>query len=187
MIYYIIDKKIIGYESELDTNLYSYAQLTEAQTTFYELNPRATLNEVLNMQLNEPTAEEIFFTAKENKKSEWSSKLENGYLSTATNSEMSLTTSVVDGSDILNNAVLLAIDVPAKINAGMPQSTEYTIRDKSGAKIQGANLGMTYLYLMEITKIGAKIKEINGLLFDATSEEDLNNIDLNFTWESIIA
>jgi len=53
MNYYIINKKIIGYENELDTNLYNYPKLTDEQKAFYELH-KCSLQEVLNLALNEP-------------------------------------------------------------------------------------------------------------------------------------
>jgi hypothetical protein len=114
-------------------------------------------------------------------------KLESGYTSPATSTLMSLTTSVIDGQSVFDKAVMLAIDVPAKINAGLATSTPYAMRAKDGSLIANSTLGMAYAYLMEITKIGAKVQEINGLLFDATTQADLDNIDINFTWESVIA
>ena len=60
-MYYIIDNKIIAYDTELDTTLYSYPKLTDEQANFYELH-RCTLQEVLNLQLNEvyvPTLDEV--------------------------------------------------------------------------------------------------------------------------------
>ena len=53
MNYYIIDKKIIAYENELDYTLYSYPKLTDEQKAFYELH-KCSLQEVLNLALNEP-------------------------------------------------------------------------------------------------------------------------------------
>ena len=61
MNYYIINNRIIAYENELDTNLYSYPKLTKEQSDFYELH-RCSLQEVLNLKLNEvyvPTLDEL--------------------------------------------------------------------------------------------------------------------------------
>ena len=61
MNYYIINNRIIAYENELDTNLYSYQKLTKEQSDFYELH-RCSLQEVLNLKLNEvyvPTLDEL--------------------------------------------------------------------------------------------------------------------------------
>jgi hypothetical protein len=49
MTYYIIDRKIKGFEVELDTNLYSYPTLTQEQTNFYLAHPNASYSEVINM------------------------------------------------------------------------------------------------------------------------------------------
>lgn len=52
MFYYIIDNKIIGYETQLDPVLYQgYPMLTNPQSDFYEANPTATLDEVLVLTL----------------------------------------------------------------------------------------------------------------------------------------
>ena len=61
MNYYIIQNRIIPYDTELDTNLYSYPKLTDEQSDFYELH-RCSLQEVLNLKLNEvyvPTLDEV--------------------------------------------------------------------------------------------------------------------------------
>ena len=61
MNYYIINNRIIAYDTELDTNLYSYPKLTKEQSDFYELH-RCSLQEVLNLKLNEvyvPTLDEL--------------------------------------------------------------------------------------------------------------------------------
>ena len=61
MNYYIIKNRIIPYDTELDTTLYSYPKLTQEQSDFYELH-RCTLQEVLNLKLNEvyvPTLDEV--------------------------------------------------------------------------------------------------------------------------------
>ena len=61
MNYYIINNRIIPYDTELDTTLYSYPKLTDEQANFYELH-RCTLQEVLNLKLNEvyvPTLDEL--------------------------------------------------------------------------------------------------------------------------------
>ena len=61
MNYYIINNRIIAYENELDSTLYSYPKLTDEQANFYELH-RCTLQEVLNLKLNEvyvPTLDEL--------------------------------------------------------------------------------------------------------------------------------
>lgn len=52
MKYYIIGNKIIGYENALDSTLYDYQALTDAQTLFYEANPGASWNEVVQMKVN---------------------------------------------------------------------------------------------------------------------------------------
>lgn len=62
MNYYIIEKKIYGYEEPFDEALYNYPKLNEAQSAFYEANLGAGLNEVLAMTLNpiqEPTINEL--------------------------------------------------------------------------------------------------------------------------------
>ena len=61
MNYYIINKKIIAYDNELNPELYSYPKLTDEQSDFYELH-RCSLYEVLNLKLNEvyvPTLDEV--------------------------------------------------------------------------------------------------------------------------------
>ena len=61
MNYYIIDKKIIGFENELDNELYNYPKLTKEQADFYELH-KCSIQEVLNLALNpiyEPTLQEL--------------------------------------------------------------------------------------------------------------------------------
>ena len=61
MNYYIINNRIIPYDTELDTTLYSYPKLTDEQSDFYELH-RCSLQEVLNLKLNEiytPTLDEV--------------------------------------------------------------------------------------------------------------------------------
>jgi len=61
MNYYIINKKIIPYDTELNPEFYSYPKLTDEQKAFYELH-KCSLQEVLNLQLNEvyvPTLEEL--------------------------------------------------------------------------------------------------------------------------------
>ena len=61
MNYYIINNRIISYDTELDTTLYSYPKLTDEQSDFYELH-RCSLQEVLNLKLNEvyvPTLDEV--------------------------------------------------------------------------------------------------------------------------------
>ena len=61
MNYYIIKNRIIPYDTELDTTLYSYPKLTDEQSDFYELH-RCSLQEVLNLKLNEiytPTLDEV--------------------------------------------------------------------------------------------------------------------------------
>jgi len=60
-MYYIIDKKIISYDTELNPEFYSYPKLTDEQSNFYELH-RCSLQEVLNLKLNEvyvPTLDEL--------------------------------------------------------------------------------------------------------------------------------
>ena len=60
-MYYIINNRIISYDTELDTTLYSYPKLTQEQSDFYELH-RCSLQEVLNLKLNEvyvPTLDEV--------------------------------------------------------------------------------------------------------------------------------
>ena len=121
------------------------------------------------------------------KQAEWQEKLNEGYLSPATGVMMSLTTSVLDGESIFDKALLLAVDVPGRINAGVPLSSEYTIRAKDGSKVPNATLGMAAGYLNEISKIKAKVEQIKGELFDAQTIEDLNAIDLEFSWDSILS
>ena len=61
MNYYIINNRIIPYDTELDTTLYSYPKLSDEQSDFYELH-RCSLQEVLNLKLNEvyvPTLDEV--------------------------------------------------------------------------------------------------------------------------------
>ena len=61
MNYYIINNRIIPYDTELDTTLYSYPKLNQEQSDFYELH-RCSLQEVLNLKLNEvyvPTLDEL--------------------------------------------------------------------------------------------------------------------------------
>ena len=61
MNYYIIDKKIIGFENELDNELYNYQKLTQEQADFYELH-KCSIQEVLNLALNpiyEPSLQEL--------------------------------------------------------------------------------------------------------------------------------
>ncbi len=61
MNYYITNNRIIPYDTELDTTLYSYPKLTDEQSDFYELH-RCSLQEVLNLKLNEvyvPTLDEL--------------------------------------------------------------------------------------------------------------------------------
>ena len=61
MNYYIINNKILAYESEFDTTLYNYQKLNSEQSAFYELH-KCSLNEVLNLTLNVPyvaTIEEV--------------------------------------------------------------------------------------------------------------------------------
>lgn len=128
-----------------------------------------------------------FLTALFQKKATWNNKLKAGYLSPATGVQMSLTTSVIDGQNIFDKAVLLAIDIPAKLQAGMPNTTPYSMRGKDGSLIPNSTLGMAYNYLLEITKIGAKVQIINGLIFDAKTEAELDAIDLDFEWNSILA
>ena len=70
MNYYIIDNRIIGFENELDNELYNYQKLTDEQADFYELH-KCSLQEVLNLAFNpiyEPTLQEL----KEQKISEYS-------------------------------------------------------------------------------------------------------------------
>ena len=48
MFYYIIDGRILGYETQLDPTLYqNIPMLNIPQSEFYEANPGATLDEVL--------------------------------------------------------------------------------------------------------------------------------------------
>lgn len=61
MEYYIIENKIIGFDAELDEQLYSYTKLDQEQKAFYETN-RCSVYEVLEMKLNTvyvPTLEEL--------------------------------------------------------------------------------------------------------------------------------
>lgn len=61
MNYYIINNRIIPYDTELDTTLYSYPKLTDEQKAFYELH-KCTLQEVLKLELNPiyiPTLDEL--------------------------------------------------------------------------------------------------------------------------------
>ena len=61
MNYYIIDKKIIGFENELVNELYNYQKLTQEQADFYELH-KCSIQEVLNLALNpiyEPSLQEL--------------------------------------------------------------------------------------------------------------------------------
>ena len=61
MNYYIIDNRIIGFENELDNELYNYQKLTKEQADFYELH-KCSLQEVLNLALNpiyEPSLQEL--------------------------------------------------------------------------------------------------------------------------------
>lgn len=61
MEYYIIENKIIGFEAELDEQLYSYTKLDQERKAFYEIN-RCSVYEVLEMKLNAvyvPTLEEL--------------------------------------------------------------------------------------------------------------------------------
>ena len=61
MNYYIINNRIIDYDTELDTTLYSYPKLSDEQSDFYELH-RCTLQEVLNLKLNDiyvPSLDEL--------------------------------------------------------------------------------------------------------------------------------
>ena len=61
MNYYIIKNRIIPYDTELDTTLYSYPKLTDEQKAFYELH-KCTLQEVLNLKLNDvyvPSLDEL--------------------------------------------------------------------------------------------------------------------------------
>ncbi len=51
MYYYIIDRKIKSFSEPLDSNLYSYPELTTEQKDFYIANPNSVLAEVLNLQL----------------------------------------------------------------------------------------------------------------------------------------
>ena len=50
MYYYIIDRKIKVFNEPLDSNLYSYPELTTEQKDFYIANPNSVLAEVLNLQ-----------------------------------------------------------------------------------------------------------------------------------------
>jgi hypothetical protein len=50
MHYYIIDRKIKSFSDPLDSNLYSYPELTTEQKDFYIANPNSVLAEVLNLQ-----------------------------------------------------------------------------------------------------------------------------------------
>ncbi|MCO5251004.1 MAG: hypothetical protein M9949_06235 [Candidatus Kapabacteria bacterium] len=51
MVCYIIDKKIITFEEELDSILYNYQKLSVEETNFYLQNPTATIDEILNLGL----------------------------------------------------------------------------------------------------------------------------------------
>ena len=61
MNYYIINNRIIPYDTELDTTLYSYPKLSDEQKAFYELH-KCSLQEVLNLKLNDvyvPSLDEL--------------------------------------------------------------------------------------------------------------------------------
>lgn len=51
MFCYIIDKKIITFEEELDSNLYNYQKLSVEETNFYFQNPTASISEIINQEL----------------------------------------------------------------------------------------------------------------------------------------
>ncbi|MBE2188570.1 MAG: hypothetical protein IAE98_03805 [Candidatus Kapabacteria bacterium] len=51
MFCYIIDKKIITFEEELDSNLYNYQKLSTEETNFYLQNPTASISEIINQEL----------------------------------------------------------------------------------------------------------------------------------------
>jgi hypothetical protein len=79
MKYYIVKNRIKAFESELDSSLYDYTQLTEAQATFYEANATATIDEVLNLQLNVKSAEQLLQEAKQSKIGELQSYIAEQY------------------------------------------------------------------------------------------------------------
>ena len=51
MNYYIINNRIIEYEAELNAQFYNYPKLTESQKVFYEANPSASLQEVIEERM----------------------------------------------------------------------------------------------------------------------------------------
>ena len=60
MYYYIIDNKITEFKDELDNDLYNHQKLTHEQGLFYREYPNASIDEILDMELNpvyEPTLE----------------------------------------------------------------------------------------------------------------------------------
>lgn len=62
MHYYIINNKITEFKDELDSNLYNHPKLTQEQGFFYKAHPKASISEILAMQLDpvyEPTLEAL--------------------------------------------------------------------------------------------------------------------------------
>jgi len=67
--YYIIDRKISVFNEPLDSNLYSYPELTNEQKEFYIANPTSTLAEILNLQTY-PAYSPVLSDLKSSKKTE---------------------------------------------------------------------------------------------------------------------
>lgn len=131
---------------------------------------------------------------KSEKQKAWKQKLDAGYQSPALNLTMSLTNSIIDNEDVFLKAqklefVLKNSVIPQLQSAGMTEQMidnyEIDIRDKDGVKHK-RSISQALDYITEMTKIGLKINEINGLLFDAETQEDLDAIDITFDWSMIV-
>ena len=186
MHYYIIGNRIRGFAEPLDALLYDYIKLTQAEADFYEANPTASLAEVQALELAPPYVP-TFQDRKNEKTQNWQMRLEDGYLSPSTGVQMSLTSSVIDGESVLLKAIALSIDVQQKAAGGLAMSTPYKLRAKDGSLIAGSTLGMAIAYVGEMAKLRSRIERVNGDLFDATNDTEIDAVDTTFEWSEVLA
>ena len=186
--YYSPDEKyIMTVSRELNENYHvGYLALSEAEKDFYIANPSASYDEIKSQELL-PPYEPTFRDRKGQKQREWSVKLDNGYLSPATGTTTSLTSSVIDGESVLLKAIALSIDVQQKAAGGLAMSVPYKLRAKDGSLIAGSTLGMAIAYVSEMAKLRSRIEKVNGDLFDAMSDTELEAIDTTFEWSEVLA
>lgn len=177
MYYYIIDNQIIEFLEELDVNFYSYERLNEEQSNFYSSNPDASIEEILNLRLNEPNIPTF-----EDKKREklvqllsfFNEKRRNGYYDEAL--DITIAIDDYDRNQFIQKIGLLGLlpeeskpleTIIADIN-GVPRTISlvefYTLM---------LNMGIYY----ETNVWGYKISKENAIK-NASSEQELDEITL---------